>query len=147
MPNRQEPLTVDMILHVCNLADRHEKDSLMEALRDWLIVGIYTGNRKSEWAQEHKIVIKGAFVIWDKQKGGDSSSKAFTQKDMVFLGKNGKHFYASDSAIVDDDEVEFMEIRYRFQENKDNGQKINYSKSTNTKLCPVREGLKIRRRA
>eukprot|EP00957_Ditylum_brightwellii_P138066 10525926-Ditylum_brightwellii.AAC.1 len=40
-----------------------------------------------------------------------------------------------------------MEIRYRFQKNKDNGQKIKYSKSTNTKLYSIRAGLKIRRRA
>eukprot|EP00957_Ditylum_brightwellii_P094104 7164409-Ditylum_brightwellii.AAC.1 len=39
-----------------------------------------------------------------------------------------------------------MELRYRFQKNKDNGQKIKYLKSTNTKLCPVRAGLRIRRR-
>eukprot|EP00957_Ditylum_brightwellii_P140243 10685625-Ditylum_brightwellii.AAC.1 len=110
MPNRQEPLTVDKILHVCNLADRQGADSLMAALRDWLIVGIYTGNRKSEWTQEHNIGRKGDFVIWEKQKGGDGSSKAFIQKGVVFLGKNGKHLYASDSVIVQDDEVEFMEI-------------------------------------
>eukprot|EP00957_Ditylum_brightwellii_P143322 10919011-Ditylum_brightwellii.AAC.1 len=40
-----------------------------------------------------------------------------------------------------------MELRYRFQKNKDNGQKIKYSKSTNTKLCLARSGLRIRRRA
>eukprot|EP00957_Ditylum_brightwellii_P025914 1960378-Ditylum_brightwellii.AAC.1 len=66
---------------------------------------------------------------------------------MVFLGKDGKHLYASDSVIVQDNEVEFMELRYIFQKNKDNGQKIKYSNSTNTKLCPVRAGLRIRRRA
>eukprot|EP00957_Ditylum_brightwellii_P018910 1421952-Ditylum_brightwellii.AAC.1 len=41
----------------------------------------------------------------------------------------------------------YMPIRYRFQKNKDNGQTIKYSKSSNTKLCPVRAGLIIRRRA
>eukprot|EP00957_Ditylum_brightwellii_P014759 1113132-Ditylum_brightwellii.AAC.1 len=66
---------------------------------------------------------------------------------MIFLGKNGKHLYASDSAIVQDDEVELMELMYRFQKNKDNGQREKYSKFTNTKLCPVRSGLRIRRRA
>eukprot|EP00957_Ditylum_brightwellii_P135342 10319948-Ditylum_brightwellii.AAC.1 len=65
---------------------------------------------------------------------------------MVFLGKNWKHLYASDSAIVQDDIVDFMELRYRFQKNRNNGQKIKYSKSTNTKLYPVRAGLRIRRR-
>eukprot|EP00957_Ditylum_brightwellii_P189524 14426244-Ditylum_brightwellii.AAC.1 len=65
---------------------------------------------------------------------------------MVFLGKNRKHLYASDSAIVQDNEVEFMKLRYRFQKNKDNGQKIKYSKFTNIKLCPGRAGMIIRRR-
>eukprot|EP00957_Ditylum_brightwellii_P172177 13107334-Ditylum_brightwellii.AAC.1 len=66
---------------------------------------------------------------------------------MVFLGKNGKHLYASDSPIVQEDEVEFVELRYIFQKNKDNGQKIKYLKSTNTKLCPVSADLRIRKRA
>jgi hypothetical protein len=70
MPNRQEPLTVDMILHVYNLATRQGEDSLMAALRDWLIVGIYTGNRKSEWAQEHQNSKKGNFAVWGLKKGG-----------------------------------------------------------------------------
>eukprot|EP00957_Ditylum_brightwellii_P030996 2348836-Ditylum_brightwellii.AAC.1 len=82
----------------------------MAASRDWFIVGIYTGNRKSEWAQEQKIDRRGGFAVWEKQKGGDGSSKAFAQKDMVFLRKNGKHLYVSDSTIVQDNEVEFMEI-------------------------------------
>eukprot|EP00957_Ditylum_brightwellii_P173915 13240131-Ditylum_brightwellii.AAC.1 len=66
---------------------------------------------------------------------------------MVFLGKNGKYLYASGSAIVQYDEVEFMELRYRIQKNKDNGQKMKYSKFTNTESCPVRAGLRTRRRA
>eukprot|EP00957_Ditylum_brightwellii_P105903 8077119-Ditylum_brightwellii.AAC.1 len=66
---------------------------------------------------------------------------------MVFLGKNRKHFYAFDSAIVQDDEVEFMKFWYIFEKNKDNGQKINYSKSNITKLCPFSVGLRITRRA
>eukprot|EP00957_Ditylum_brightwellii_P089903 6846774-Ditylum_brightwellii.AAC.1 len=40
-----------------------------------------------------------------------------------------------------------MELGYRFQKTNDNGQKIKYSKSNNTQLCPVRAGLGIRRRA
>eukprot|EP00957_Ditylum_brightwellii_P203796 15336242-Ditylum_brightwellii.AAC.1 len=56
---------------------------------------------------------------------------------MVFLEKNGKHLHATDSANVQNDEVGFMELRYRFQKNNDNGQKIKYSKSNNTQLCPL----------
>eukprot|EP00957_Ditylum_brightwellii_P059849 4543646-Ditylum_brightwellii.AAC.1 len=85
---------------------------------------MYTGNRKSEWAQEHHTGHKGNFATWDKKLSGDGSSKAFIQKHFVLLGKNGKHLYASDSAKIVSSDVEFLEIRYRFQTNKDNGQKI-----------------------
>eukprot|EP00957_Ditylum_brightwellii_P097821 7449068-Ditylum_brightwellii.AAC.1 len=92
---------------------------------------MYTGNRKSEWAQEHHTSCKGKFATWDEKLGGDGSSKAFTQKDVVLLGKNSKHLYASDSAKVVSNDVELLEIRYRSQKNKDNGQKIKYSRSSN----------------
>eukprot|EP00957_Ditylum_brightwellii_P090354 6880625-Ditylum_brightwellii.AAC.2 len=68
------------------------------------------------------------------------------KKDPAFLGKQGKLLYASDSAVAKEEDVDFMEIRYRFQKNKDNGQNIKYSKSSNIKLCPVRAGLRVRRR-
>eukprot|EP00957_Ditylum_brightwellii_P006515 493543-Ditylum_brightwellii.AAC.1 len=91
---------------------------------------MYTGQRKSEWAQEHHTSSKGKFVTWDEKVGGDGSSKAFIQKDFVLLGGNGKHLYASDSAKVVSSDVEFLEIRYRFQKNRDDGQKIKYSRSS-----------------
>eukprot|EP00957_Ditylum_brightwellii_P187454 14276213-Ditylum_brightwellii.AAC.1 len=55
MSNRQEPLTLDMILFVCRVAAREDQDFLLAALVDWLIVGIYAGNRRREWVQEHKL--------------------------------------------------------------------------------------------
>eukprot|EP00957_Ditylum_brightwellii_P037526 2838576-Ditylum_brightwellii.AAC.1 len=76
----------------------------------------------------------------EETKGGDGSSQAFTKKDMIFFGMNGKHLYVSNSAIVKDDEVKCMETRYIFQKKNDNGYKIKYSASTNTKLCPVIAG-------
>eukprot|EP00957_Ditylum_brightwellii_P149312 11371633-Ditylum_brightwellii.AAC.2 len=79
---------------------------------------------KSEWAQEHHTGHNSKFATWDKKLDGDGSSKAFIQKDFVLLEKNGKHLYASDSAKGVSNDVDFLEIRYRFQKNKDNGQKI-----------------------
>eukprot|EP00957_Ditylum_brightwellii_P154048 11724190-Ditylum_brightwellii.AAC.1 len=70
----------------------------MAAFRDWMIIGIYAGNGKSEWAQEYHIGFSGKFVTWDVTLGGDWSSKVFTQKDFVLLGKNGKRLYSCDSA-------------------------------------------------
>eukprot|EP00957_Ditylum_brightwellii_P116149 8860501-Ditylum_brightwellii.AAC.1 len=62
------------------------------------------------------------------------------------MGKNDKHLYASDSARVVSSDVEYLEIRYRFQKNKDIGQKIKYSRPSSLTICPVRAGLRIRRR-
>eukprot|EP00957_Ditylum_brightwellii_P158890 12093809-Ditylum_brightwellii.AAC.1 len=119
----------------------------MAAFRDCLIIVIYTGDRKSEWAQEYQIGCSGKFANWDVKLGGDGSSTAFTQKDFILLEKNGKHLYSSDSAQFMGRDVEFLEIRYRFQNNKDNGQKIKYSRSSNTTSCPDMAGLRIRRRS
>ena len=47
MPNRQEPVIVAMVLQVCKRAKNKHKDSFIIAFRDWLIIGMYTGNRKS----------------------------------------------------------------------------------------------------
>eukprot|EP00957_Ditylum_brightwellii_P178731 13614074-Ditylum_brightwellii.AAC.1 len=71
-----------MILFACNLAAMEDQDFLISALPDWLIVGIYTGNRKSGWAQEHKLGKNNHFTIWDQSIRGDGSSKAFTQKGL-----------------------------------------------------------------
>eukprot|EP00957_Ditylum_brightwellii_P169106 12870871-Ditylum_brightwellii.AAC.1 len=50
LPNRKEHLTADMILFVCDLADKEGQEFLIAALLDWIIVDIHTRNRKSEWA-------------------------------------------------------------------------------------------------
>eukprot|EP00957_Ditylum_brightwellii_P091041 6931130-Ditylum_brightwellii.AAC.1 len=62
MPGRQEPVTIEMILQVCKMFIKKHEDSCMAAFRDWLIIGIYTGNRKSEWAQEYHIGCSGKFA-------------------------------------------------------------------------------------
>eukprot|EP00957_Ditylum_brightwellii_P208187 15356211-Ditylum_brightwellii.AAC.1 len=65
----------------------------------------------------------------------------------VILGWHIIGSYTGNRKIVKEEDVDFMEIRYRFQKNKDNVQKIKYSKYSNIELCPVRAGLRIRRRA
>ena len=52
MPNRQEPVTNDMINYIINQAEGKHKDSLEAVMRDWITLGEYTGFRLSEWAQE-----------------------------------------------------------------------------------------------
>eukprot|EP00957_Ditylum_brightwellii_P110958 8462310-Ditylum_brightwellii.AAC.1 len=71
MPNRQEPVTVAMVLQVCKRAKNKPEDSFVAAFRDWPIIGMYTRNRKNEWAQKHHTGHKGKFATWDEKLGGD----------------------------------------------------------------------------
>eukprot|EP00957_Ditylum_brightwellii_P164598 12532300-Ditylum_brightwellii.AAC.1 len=78
MPNRQEPVTVAMVLQMCKRAKNEHEDFFIAAFRDWLIIGMYTRNRKSEWDQEHHTGHKEEFATWDEKLDGDGLSKAFT---------------------------------------------------------------------
>eukprot|EP00957_Ditylum_brightwellii_P026089 1972400-Ditylum_brightwellii.AAC.1 len=69
MPNRQEPVTLDILEFVTKLAENEQDDHFLAAMRGWLILGSYTGCRLSEWAQESRLAKKGTFAIWDKNKG------------------------------------------------------------------------------
>eukprot|EP00957_Ditylum_brightwellii_P103488 7885533-Ditylum_brightwellii.AAC.1 len=85
MPNRQEPVTLDMLKILTKLAENEQDDHFLAAVRDWLILGSYTGYRLSEWAQERRHARKGTYAIWDKNKGGDGSVKAFIMGDLQFM--------------------------------------------------------------
>ena len=61
VPNRREPLTYDMVdyaymsLRTSMIQDTNFlPDSLEECICDWLILGMQTGARLSEWCQDHK---------------------------------------------------------------------------------------------
>ena len=56
MPNRREPLTYTMVDHLCHMVYNNTSplscDCLESVLADWLILGMQTGMRKSEWCQD-----------------------------------------------------------------------------------------------
>jgi hypothetical protein len=148
MPNRQEPVTIEMIEFIIKLAEDQDEDSLWAAMRDWLIQGNYTGCRLSEWAQQKRNTKNGGFATWDKSIGGDGSSKAFTMEDFRFHGKNNRRLTVSDKKHLDEKDVHSVNITWRHQKNGDNGQSIKYTKNAQCpKLCPVRASLRIRRKA
>eukprot|EP00957_Ditylum_brightwellii_P128897 9832140-Ditylum_brightwellii.AAC.1 len=39
IPNRQEPITIEMVMQVCKIANNEHEDSFIAAFRDWLIIG------------------------------------------------------------------------------------------------------------
>ena len=86
VPNRREPLTIPMVQHVFHQGRKAKRlgriDDLACVMSNWLIMGIQSGFRKSEWAQEFS-TFSSKF-----QLNIDGSSKAFVIQDFVFWSKD-----------------------------------------------------------
>ena len=100
--------------------------------------------RLSEWDQNNEN--KGNFPLLAIDS--DSTPLAFTFNDFQFEGKENRCLRQSFSKHLSEVHVENVEIRFRYQNNLDNGQKIKQTKNkTNPKFCGVRAAARIRERA
>jgi hypothetical protein len=127
--NRKEPLTWQMVEAIQQLAQNVPEDSKIAALADWFVVGMHTGFRISEWATP-----KGYFKKHRRfQTSRDGSSTAITASDIKFHRSN----------LGD-----CVTITWRWQKNKQNGQKITFSSCPNNpNRCPYRAMIRITDRA
>ena len=117
MPNRREPLTYKMVLQAYeNLKSSPESlDSLHSVLYDWMVLGMVTGFRKSEWCQTRQ-----ASSSFDIIRNIDNTPKAFVLSDFTFEDRHGVRIDNSPFSVISDAAV--LKIRWRFQKNGDNGQ-------------------------
>ena len=127
MPNRREPITKDIISYIVNKGEGMKKSNphnIYATLGDWLILGLQSGFRRKEWAQDHTHLSKHR----DIQRNVDGSPAAFIMSDWDFRGKKNRRLnQSSNKQITNADSVN---ITYRFQKNNDNGQVITYTKDT-----------------
>ena len=144
MPDRQEPVTREMIDYIIDLAAKDKgDDTLLKAMSDWLVVGEYTGARLSEWAQDAKDTRKGQIKL-----AIDDSAKAFTREDFIFMAPGTKTIKQGVRTTLEEEEVDSLDIRWRWQKNNVNGQKIRFNKNKkNRKHCIVKAGVSIRKRS
>ena len=149
VPNRWEPLTYRMVdfayatLLRRMISDANfQPDLLEECLCDWLILGMQTGFRLSEWCQDSSKMS----TVRDIGRNIDSSPKAFIFLDFTFSDKNNVH--RNNALDVHIDNAAYVTIRWRFQKNNDNGQKLIFSENaTRTDRCPLRAAMRIRAHA
>ena len=95
---------------------------------------MYTGFRLSEWAQSHSCVSKNKqkqATLWKLSRKQDSIS--IIKHDITFG-------YSIDG-------TQHVAIRYRWQKNGQNGEKVLYGASANPNRCPVIAASNILRRA
>jgi len=134
MPNRREPLTVDMVLYQrlqCRDDTPHSESS---AMYDWQVFGLYAGNRLSEWAQQDGASIKLNI---------DGTPKAFLIRDLNFFGENRRRM-SLDSALNHPQLVHTIDVTWRFQKNGNNGEKKTFVRAfDNPDLCAVSALLRI----
>jgi hypothetical protein len=145
VPNRREPLTKEIIDYIHKKRSKLAKcnpNNLYLALTDWLILGLQSGFRRKEWAQDRSYLTKHN----DVQRNVDGSAAAFILEDMEFRDKNNKRINQNSNYEVN--RANIVNLKWRFQKNNDNGQVISYIEDkTNIQYCYVSACKRIRHRA
>jgi len=139
---RKEMIFDSMMAHMLLLGKLAFPDSLHSALVDWIILGRVTGARRSEWCQDGpNIEMTEPTLVHEV-----SEPKAFLAEDFTFFDINGNRIYT----LTDKhrSSVDYVNIRWRFQKNGDNGQVIPYKRDYDRPdVCPVMAAFRIIRRA
>ena len=134
IPDRQEPLTVDMIHYQHLQVKKNKPHSEDAAMYDWEVFGIYAGNRLSEWAQyDGKPIVENI----------DGTAKAFTITDLKFFGENRRRMSLHD-ALRRPHLVHTIDVKWRFQKNGNNGEQKTFVRAFgHPTLCAVSALLRI----
>ena len=90
-------------------------------MEDWFILGIIIGPRLSEWAQRSDLNTQGI------QLNVDKTPKAFIKEDFEFRGPNNCRL--SDPYNTPLPAIDSVKIRWRYQKNGQNNQKITVTKN------------------
>lgn len=137
MPERREPLTVDMILYQklqCRADAPHSEDAVMY---DWEVFGIYAGNRLTEWAQKD-----GTDIVLNI----DELPKAFLIRDVTFFGENRRRM-SRPYALKHPRRVHTADVTWRYQKNGVNGEVKTFVRDFgHADLCAVSALLRIAQR-
>ena len=138
-------MITDRMMHLLHKhTKKHPKNSLPQALFDWIVVGRYTGARRAEWCQTSRTTfqpIKKVMPEWPTDE-----AQAFLYEDFVFLDHNGKRL--GRRAARRGTKVHYVVIKWRYQKNGEHGQEITYARDRkNTTFCPVRAIIRIINRA
>ena len=139
IPGRREPLTKDMVIYVLNKGSTTSSvDTIYTVMGDWLTLGLQTGARRQEWAQDRTALNRVNYVDLNV----DGYPTAFIESDFEFRGPKGLRLPTNSLPSLD--LISMARITWCYQKNMDNGQVITYAKdSTFPKLCAVRVAHRI----
>ena len=141
VPNRRNMITDEMMIWLLSQSTNPStSDDATTAIVDWIILGRYTGFRKSEWCQSTLTKFE-KITEWPGHP-----ALAFVATDFVLMGPGQQRItITSDTTYTKIIQlVEFVEIQWRKQKNNDNGQKIPFARDhANPTTCPVLAAVRI----
>jgi hypothetical protein len=139
MPNRREPLTVDMIYHQYGKCSSATPYSVHQVLYDFEVIGIYSGLRLGEWAQENHVRRLDQIRL-----NIDGTPAAFTITDLTFYGEN-KYCMTLTDALAMPHLVFHIDVCWRFQKNGEIKQQKSFPRASrrSTILCSVSAWLRV----
>jgi hypothetical protein len=136
MPNRREPLTVDMIHYAALQCNKTRLFCIENVMYDWSVIGIYTGPRLTEWAQHNSGITMN--------KTGEP--KAFLWGDVEFRGENDRRMSTPD-ALSRPYLVHTARLTWREQKNGNNGEKKTLVRAFGSDtLCAISALIRIMKR-
>jgi hypothetical protein len=123
MPNRREPFTVEMLneLEAQIAAGQDSFLSRKAALADWFLIGLFTGNRLTEWAQEacqHDPDYPKCNLYGD--------TAAFCYNDVRVQTFSGAILQGAAILSVTPDQIKKLWLKWRTQKNGENGEEKLY---------------------
>ena len=138
VPKRRFMITDDMMVYLIKMAKQEDDTSELASIVDWIILGRYTGFRRSEFCQTRQ-------TKFDKvEEYPGKPPRALILSDIRFLDERQRLLKDSFST----QRACYIRVKFWFQKNLDNGEEVDFARDNVLKsLCPVRAALRIRKRA
>ena len=130
-----------MIIEMANLVASMHPDSDFSAMYDWSALGISTGHRKIEYAQDSRTHFQIIHVQTEGMPKPTKQPYAFMEGDFQFLDQFRRPLRRTDRAFA-----AYVRIRWRTQKNRNNGETKLFARAKDSRLCPVRAALRIQER-
>jgi hypothetical protein len=142
MPNRREPLTIEMLDSIISRCENLPHDSFLSTFKDWATCGLYAGFRLSEWAEPEGHAAPDRPLLDDF-----NDPRAFCLGDLEFQDENKRFVTLATVFAGSDAAVHRVTITFRTQKNGDNGQTRNWLRNTHSeRYCFIAAILRILRR-
>ncbi len=143
LTNRKEMIYDNMLAHMLKICRLTSPTSLDSSLLDWIILGRFTGARRSEWCQDSQSVEMTTPTL----SHPIPEPKAFILSDFEFFDSSQQRLYDIFAPNFSSS-VDYFRLRWRFQKNRDNGQKISFKRDySHPEVCPVLAASRICHRA